>query len=61
LLGICPNCREEVNTAEGLVLKHFGPGRTDVVLEHTCEGTGEEMLPVGTREPGTVTVRYVSA
>jgi hypothetical protein len=47
LLGACPVCRREVETADGIVLSHqnlrFGPmGARD------CEGIGEDLVPIET-------------
>ncbi len=44
LLGKCPVCRQEVDTAGGIVLRHNGSER-DALLERDCEGIGEISQP----------------
>ena len=51
LLGVCPHCKGEVDTAEGIVLSHrdssFGvPPITDPAYSRSCAGTGEQPLGI---------------
>ena len=41
LLGKCPSCRQEVDTADGIVLRHISD--VDALEANECEGTGEPM------------------
>jgi len=41
LLGRCHSCGQEVDTAEGIVLRHISD--VDALEPNECEGTGEPM------------------
>ncbi|MGH7641402.1 MAG: hypothetical protein ACRENX_00010 [Candidatus Dormibacteria bacterium] len=47
LLGVCPVCKAEVDTADGAVLTHVdvGNGGAELASQVPCRGTGETMLP----------------
>jgi hypothetical protein len=48
LLGVCPACKREVDTAEGIVLSHDDPRAWSIVAASrnlpSCRGTGEPMV-----------------
>jgi hypothetical protein len=47
LLGKCPSCGQEVDTADGIVLRHISD--VDALEPNECEGTGEPMQWIARR------------